>query len=238
MDMEALKAEYELKKRQIKLRLSDFKKIRTHEELFYELCYCIMTANGSAKAGRTAQKRLEKNDFLGTGIIGECVRGVRYCENKKKFLIHNRSNIIADKIDLSKYFQSPIAPRLSMEALKGLKIANNAHNDFHDVSGNAYELREKIACDSRHFKGLGWKESSHFLRNIGFSGLSILDRHILKNLKALGAIDNILASLSKKTYLEIEKKLKVFCENVGIPMDEFDMLIWTHESGTNIDEAK
>ena len=86
MNLDELKKEYELKKASIKLRLSDFKKIRTHEQIFYEMCYCIMTANGSAAAGRRAQKRLEETNFLGTGIIGECVEGVRYCENKKKFL--------------------------------------------------------------------------------------------------------------------------------------------------------
>lgn len=209
MNIEELKAEYELKKHQIKLRLSDFKKTRTHESIFYEMCYCIMTANGSAKAGRAAQKRLEENDFLGTGIIGECIQSVRYCENKKKFLLHNRKNILEDKIDLSTL-----------------------------LTGEAYKLREKVANDSRHFKGLGWKESSHFLRNIGFDGLAILDRHILKNLKALGVIDNVPASISKKKYLEIEEKLKVFCETVGIPMDEFDMLIWAHESRAKMDEAK
>jgi N-glycosylase/DNA lyase len=209
MNLKGLKAEYEQKKQSIKLRLSEFKKIRAHDAIFYEMCYCVMTANGSAKAGRIAQMRLEENDFLGTGIIGECIEGVRYCENKKKFLLHNRANILEDKIDLRRH-----------------------------LSGDARELREKIACDSRHFKGLGWKESSHFLRNIGFCGLAILDRHILKNLKALGVIDNVPASLQKKTYLEIEEKLKIFCEHAGIPMDEFDMLIWTHESGTKMNEAK
>ncbi len=204
-----LKAEYELKKNQIKQRLSDFKKIRTHEQIFYEMCYCIMTANGSAKAGRIAQKRLEENAFLGTGIIGECVRGVRYCENKKKFLMHNRANIIADKTDLIKY-----------------------------LSGDAYELREKIALDSRYFKGMGWKESSHFLRNIGFCGLAILDRHILKNLKALGAIDEVPKSLTKKKYLEIEQNLKKFCGQINIPVDEFDLLIWASKSGAKMNEAK
>ncbi|MBU4246590.1 MAG: DNA lyase [Nanoarchaeota archaeon] len=209
MDIKSLKAEYDLKKSAIKLRLLNFEKIRTHEQIFYEMCYCIMTANGSAKAGRIAQKQLEETKFLQTGIIGECVQGVRYCENKKKFLMHNRANLIANEINLSKY-----------------------------LSGNAFELREKIANNSRYFKGLGWKESSHFLRNVGFCGLAILDRHILKNLKTLGAIDNIPKSISKRTYLEIEEKLKVFCETIGISMDEFDILIWAHESGTTMDEAK
>lgn len=209
MNLEELKTEYEMKKQAIKLRLSDFKKIRTHEQIFYEMCYCVMTANGSAKSGLRAQKRLEAADFLHTGNAGECVEGIRYCENKRNFLLNNRENIIADKIDLAKY-----------------------------CSGDAFFLREKIAIDSRHFKGLGWKESSHFLRNIGFSGLAILDRHILKNLAELGAIDEVPASLTKKKYLEIEGKLKKFCGQINIPVDEFDLLIWTHESGADMKESK
>ena len=35
----------------------------------------------------------------------------------------------------------------------------------------------------KNIKGIGLKEASHFLRNIGYKDLAILDRHILKNLK-------------------------------------------------------
>ena len=45
--------------------------------------------------------------------------------------------------------------------------------------------------------GLGYKEASHFLRNIGLSeDIPILDRHILKNLVLLGAIDKVPSSIS------------------------------------------
>ncbi len=211
MEMEQLKAAYAKKRDSIRKRLVEFSKIKnsTNDKIFYELCYCVLTANGSAKAGRIAQKRLEENDFLRTGIIAGCVEGVRYCENKKKYLLHNRKNILDDKMDLQEYF-----------------------------SGGAFALREKVALDSHHFKGLGWKESSHFLRNIGFSGLAILDRHILKNLKEFGVIEQIPKALTKKNYLEIEQKMKEFCERVGIPIDELDLLLWTEESGVKVEEAK
>lgn len=209
MNLEELKREYELKKSAIKRRLSDFKKPRTEEQIFYELCYCIITAHGSAKAGRIAQNCLEKNDFLRTGKTGNCLQGVRYRENKERFILENRENILADKLSLCEH-----------------------------LSGDSFQLREKVAKDSRHFKGLGWKASSQFLRNIGFGRLAILDRHILKNLKELGVIDKMPASLTKKKYIEIERKLKAFCGKVKIPIDELDILIWTHESGAGIEEAK
>lgn len=209
MNIEELKSEYKDRKQEIKECLSKFKKIRTHKDIFYELCYCVMTANGSARAAKNAQEQLEKTDFLHTGIIGECVKGVRYPNKKEKYILNNHTKIIADKIDLTTY-----------------------------LSGNIYELREKIANNKLYFKGIGRKESSHFLRNIGFSELAILDRHILKTLNDLDVIDTVPASLTKRRCLEIEEKLKVFCKGNGIPVDEFDILIWTSESGTKIIEAK
>ncbi len=210
MQTEHLLAAYEKKKTAIRKRLAEFSEIKnsSNEKIFYELCYCIITANGSAAAGRKAQACLEKNNFWKSGVIGDCLEGVRYSGNKERFILHNRKNILEDGLNLREY-----------------------------LSGGPLELREKIALDNEHFKGLGWKASSQFLRNIGFRGLAILDRHILKNLKELGVIGKI-PTLTKKNYLEIERKMKEFCERTGIGMDELDLLLWTEESGTKLEEAK
>jgi N-glycosylase/DNA lyase len=81
-------------------------------------------------------------------------------------------------------------------------------------------------------KGMGWKEASHFLRNIGYRDLAILDRHILRNLKLHGVIRSYPASLTPKRYLAIEKAFERFASAVGIPMDELDLLFWSRETGT------
>ena len=39
-----------------------------------------------------------------------------------------------------------------------------------------FEAREFLV---KNVKGLGYKEASHFLRNVGYKNLSILDRHII-----------------------------------------------------------
>jgi len=80
--------------------------------------------------------------------------------------------------------------------------------------------------------GLGYKEASHFLRNIGLGEeLAILDRHILKNLALLGVIEEVKSSPTKKAYLQIEKKMTKFSRQVGIPMGELDLLLWYKEAG-------
>ena len=77
----------------------------------------------------------------------------------------------------------------------------------------------------KHVKGLGYKEASHFLRNIGYSSeLAILDRHVLKNLKKHGVISRI-APLTPKRYRATNEKV---AKQVGISMGELDLLFWSN----------
>lgn len=90
-------------------------------------------------------------------------------------------------------------------------------------------LREILV---REIKGLGLKEASHFLRNIGYSfDLAILDRHILKNLKELRVIKTIPKSLTTKKYLDIEQKFINFSKKIKIPLVDLDLLFWAKQAG-------
>lgn len=82
-----------------------------------------------------------------------------------------------------------------------------------------------------HVKGFGYKESSHFLRNVGHKGHAILDKHILRSLAEFGVIPEVPKSLNKKRYLEIEATMKQWSENIGIPMDELDLVLWSRKTG-------
>jgi N-glycosylase/DNA lyase len=98
-----------------------------------------------------------------------------------------------------------------------------------DKIGDVFEKRLWLV---KNIKGIGYKEASHFLRNIGFSDeIAILDRHILKNIKKLGVIEDIPKTITPKKYLEIEKKIDKYCKKVNIPMDHFDLLLWYLEAG-------
>lgn len=91
------------------------------------------------------------------------------------------------------------------------------------------ELRNSLA---ENVAGLGLKEASHFLRNIGKSNnqLAILDRHILRNLKALNVIQNDKIK-NKKDYFEKEKQFIEFSKSISIPIDCLDLLFWSKETG-------
>ena len=184
-----MKKAYSKQKKAIKERIIDFSKINGKENIFYELCFCILTPQSSALKCDQAVQELRKRDFY-------------------------RKN----------FDPAPI--------LKGL-------SRFHNTK--ALRLKEmKLQYSSiklerdylvSNVKGIGWKESSHFLRNIGHRDLAILDRHILKHLVNHKAIKEIPKTLTPKLYLEIEKKFKQFSKKVKIPMDELDLLFWSSETG-------
>ena len=80
----------------------------------------------------------------------------------------------------------------------------------------------------KNIKGLGYKESSHFLRNVGYHDVAIIDRHILRFLYQEKLIDEIPKTITKKQYLDFENILSKF----EIPSDELDLIIWHKMTGT------
>lgn len=94
---------------------------------------------------------------------------------------------------------------------------------------NIPELRNWLADN---VKGYGFKEAGHFLRNIGKSNnqIAILDRHILRNLKALNVIQEEQIK-NRANYLELEQKFLAFSRQINIPIDELDLLFWSRENG-------
>lgn len=97
------------------------------------------------------------------------------------------------------------------------------------TSNNPLFLRSHLY---ENIKGLGMKESSHFLRNIGKSNnqLAILDRHILKNLARYNVV-RTPKILNQQAYLKIEEKMKSFSKKINIPLDHLDLLLWAKETG-------
>jgi len=79
--------------------------------------------------------------------------------------------------------------------------------------------------------GLGYKEASHFLRNIGYRGLAILDRHVLRGMVELGSLRSIPRSLTRRRYLVIEEEFLRLAGLLGIPPEALDMVLWYERTG-------
>ena len=97
------------------------------------------------------------------------------------------------------------------------------------LNGDQREDREWLV---ENVKGLGYKEASHFLRNVGRGDkLTILDRHVLKNLTHYKAIPEVPKSLTPRKYKEIELAMEAFAGKLGVSVAELDLLFWSKEAG-------
>ncbi|MEM1535481.1 MAG: N-glycosylase/DNA lyase [Candidatus Pacearchaeota archaeon] len=83
----------------------------------------------------------------------------------------------------------------------------------------------------KNISGLGYKEASHFLRNIGFDDYAIIDFHIINLLARNGLIKKPKTkSLSKNKYLEVENILKKLARKTGLSLSKLDLYLWYLET--------
>lgn len=204
-----LKKDYRARKAAIVARLAEFKAAyrRGDEAIFEELCYCILTAGSSAKMGQRTVDALR--DLLLTGSKEDLQRRagksrVRFWRVRPAYIFHTRE-YLRERCDLK---------------LRDLL-----------ESFESSEARRDFLAKNKGVKGLGYKEASHFLRNIGFRGYAILDIHILSSLREMGVISKGMRPATRKGYLAIEKRLAHFAEEVGIDMDHLDLLLWSRKTG-------
>lgn len=193
---------YEEIKAKIESRLSEFKKV-PEQKYFYELCFCLCTPQSKAANALIVQNKLEDLSFL---TNPDC-NPLPLLNDKKHYIrFHNQK-----------------AQRLLKARSEWHRIKAIINSDLNNRSKRD-ELYHTV-------NGFGMKESSHFLRNIGYEGLAILDRHILKNLIISGVFTTIPKIGTIKQYHEVENRFHDFSRSVGIPIDHLDLLFWSNEAG-------
>ncbi|MBE0644045.1 MAG: DNA lyase [Bacteroidetes bacterium] len=201
-DRDELLARYAEHRLAIRTRLSEFRAVAP-ERHFYELCYCLMTPQSSALQCHAVAMELER-------------RGFREQPFDPAPLLRSWQNGYVR-------FHNTKARRL-LEARESFPaIAEILAQETEDK-----QIRNTLAASVR---GIGLKEASHFLRNIGRTQVTIVDRHILRNLVRLGALPDWPASISTKRYLAIEALFEDLADTLAIPADELDLLLWQRETG-------
>lgn len=104
-----------------------------------------------------------------------------------------------------------------------------ARESFKKIDLNSKTVREDLVFG---IKGLGLKEASHFLRNIGHEDYAIIDFHIVDFLVKNNLLEKQKSkSLTKDKYLEIELVLRKIAEKTNLSLGELDLYLWFDETG-------
>ena len=198
---------YELKKEEIRNRLLEFKQAfgeADDHQIFRELSFCILSSGVGPKiAGQCVSAIAEKLvDGERDELLGHIGAIHKYAENASRYIVFTREYLKEEHGFLLKSLVSSFEDRV--------------------------ERRDFFAKNPR-IKGLGYMQASHFLRNLGFSSYAILDRNNLASLFELGVIGETKYPLTKKRYLETESLMTEAAHELGISLDEFDLLLWSRK---------
>lgn len=186
--------------------LLDFKKniLKNDDEIFIELCFCIIVANNSISNALSAYNSISK-DFLNLNL------------EELAFSLKNTARRFYNK--RAEYI---------IEARKVKDELINRIKEFRNLEIKELDFREWLV---KNIKGFGYKEASHFMRNLGIFNFAILDRHILKFLFKEKIINEVPKSLNKNKYFEIENILISIAKKLNISMAELDVYIFYIDSG-------
>ena len=103
-----------------------------------------------------------------------------------------------------------------------------ARENFPKINLKSKNVREDLV---KNIKGIGMKEASHFLRNIGFNDYAIVDFHIIDFLVKNDLLEKP-KTLSPKKYLEVENILRGIAKKANLSPGELDLYLWYLETGT------
>jgi len=173
-------------------RIREFKQIgeKSGDEIFRELCFCLLTANFDA------ERAIKIQDAVGDGFVTLSEKslaatlralGYRYPNVRAKYIVEAREYVGS--------------------------LASHMEREW---------LVESV-------KGLGYKEASHFLRNIGYDDYAIVDFHIVDLLVRHNLIKKP-KTLSRVKYLEIEEILRKIAKKSGLTLAELDLYLWFLET--------
>ena len=189
--------------------MAEFAKIGevgTDLNFWEEMVFCFFTGGCSAKMGLRSVESVRPLLRNGTQPeLANALSGVhRYPNVRSQYITHSREFLERD-----------------------CNFQIKARLDSFDCS---VERRDWLVRE-KGIKGLGYKEASHFLRNVGFRGYAILDKHVLNCLAELKIIDDPKPPSTRSRYLMVEEKLRQFALAAKIDFDEMDLVLWSMKTG-------
>lgn len=209
LTIEKIKSAHAERRDEIRTRLAEFQdvwKSGTDERLWEEMVFCFFTGGCSAKMGLRSIEAVRPLLLEGTHseLMNALVGVHRYPRARAGYIVASREFLLEHcALHLRKKLQS-----------------------FDDH----LERRDWLVREKR-IKGLGYKEASHFLRNIGLKGYAILDKHVLRSLAELKIIDDPKPPNTRSKYLRVENHLKNLAERAEIDFDELDLVLWSLKTG-------
>jgi N-glycosylase/DNA lyase len=187
----------------VEARIREFQAVQGEgdERWFEELVFCLLTANYSARGALSCLAALSMGNVISEGSLDQ----LKMCLKHRHRFPSKRAEFIYEAREHVGDLKKIITSQPSSRAARDWLVEN--------------------------ITGLGMKEASHFLRNVGYLDLAIIDKHILTHMLEQNIIEERPKTLTRKKYLEYEAILMQVAGRLDMPLGMMDLYLWAKKSG-------
>lgn len=198
--------------------------VRSENKLLSELILCILSSQEKYEVALAIIKELRKQNVL------------RVPKNKTEFReIKLQLKSILKKPVEYKSNEQTYSRRLRFFVKKTKYIIDTIENIYLNNMTIREILRQEDCIQEtrkniiKYSSGLGPKQASMFLRNIGYhTEFAVLDKHVIDYMRLMGLTGVSQTCFSNITaYQKMEVKLKSYAESFNLNLLHLDLAIWT-----------
>jgi len=190
------------------LRLPMFVEEQRPEEIWRQKVFCVLSSQfNTAKAANIANQILQSVPFFDYSLSIRSIEEACF-------------NLLSSGIGYR--FPKVRARQISLCWFPFSQIKDDYH-DFIKSFDSEEEAREKIR---ETFPGIGLKQASMFLRNIGASkNLAVIDTHVIFYLRTCHGWNE--QQLTPSLYLKAENILREDASRYELDLNVFDVIVWS-----------
>lgn len=179
-------------------------------ELWRELVLCILSSRVKFE---TAYEAVERMDSM--NLLSQKRRGTYFDQYEQEITVA-----------LSKGY--PFYRRRAHHIRRAAEFLYGTWGSISELLASVNNLKDIRRLLTLEVAGLGPKQASLFLRNIGYARrIAILDTHVLSYLNWIGLTDAPLKSVSTLAkYQELEECFIKHADSLGCSPDQFDFAVW------------
>lgn len=201
---------------EVQLRVERAAYVGGERALWWELSSCVLSSQVPYSLATAAAEALDQSGLLADHNGNSRLEHHLYQTLTQPIVVNGRARMYrfpsSKAAQLAKTYQQVHNAASSLSCLlEGFESASEARQWLVDFA-----------------PGLGPKQASMFLRNVGFSyELAVLDRHVLRYMELVGLRESFGGSVhSMSDYLDTETSLQAHAEDAKCPVGILDWAIW------------
>jgi N-glycosylase/DNA lyase len=190
------------------------------EELWEELCFCILSSNVPYEMAISAVRQLSRKGLL------EIHEDQSYTTRLIAFELSRPVYRPERKDGSLRVYRFPRKRAHDIVESRRYLYAENSGLTSLLAGSNLFNVRMSMVAN---LPGLGLKEASHFLRNVRYTdSLAVLDSHLMSFLNLFVRPLQPNVSLTPSRYIEFEALFVQFSQALGLCPAVLDMAIWEY----------